>query len=78
MNIDTRELDVTGQSKWIDDGRGGVILRAWAEGRLWSTQAVINANGAILDHAAGCPKCSWDRFTIELCTPGLRLTGLHA
>jgi hypothetical protein len=78
MKIDTRELDVTGQSKWIDDGRGGVVLRAWAEGRLWSTNFVISKCPAILDHAAGCPTCSWNQFVVELCIPGLCLTGIHA
>jgi hypothetical protein len=77
MKVDTRALDVTGQSKWIDDGKRGVVLRAWAEGRLWATKSVMGMP-AILDHAAGCPACTWNQFTVELCTPGLTLSGVLA
>jgi len=27
----------------------------------------------VLLHSVGCTKCSWNHYTVELCTPGLRI-----
>ena len=64
------------KSEWRDDGKGGVILAAWAEGRLRPVELVLKST-AILDHCAGCVNCSWDHQMVTLCTPGLELTGVQ-
>jgi hypothetical protein len=70
--LDTTELDVTGQTKWVSDEKGGHVLRAWTEGRLWPVETVMRSLPVLL-HAAGCTKCSWSHYTVELCIPGLRI-----
>jgi len=69
------ENKVQVRSTWVDDGKGGQVLRAWVEGRLWPVEAV-QSRPLIWDHAVGCPECDWQGAMIELCRPGLVLDGL--
>lgn len=65
-------------SPWRSDGRGGVELRAWPEGRLWPLSHVHMVY-AVWAHvvARGCTACNWvghGAGMVELCEPGLLMT----
>lgn len=62
------------RSAYKSDGKGGIVLRCWVEGRLWPIDSV-KTQPALWDHCVGCPDCSWGtRGSVELCEAAKRIT----